>query len=146
MRKDWIKEQLLDELQNKVLQSESIGYVLDEFGSHVRSAFANLSNQLAQMRERKQKPEGELRRLAATAVETGPSAFLVESIHEREQQLREITEQLLVQGDDSVEAHLSDIRNFITEKTVNLRALLAGYPGLARKELLNHVSEIRMVP
>jgi hypothetical protein len=78
VRKDWIEEQLLDELQSKVLRPDSIGYVLDEFGSYIRSAFANLSNQLAQMRERKQKPEGELRRLAATAAETGPSAFLVD--------------------------------------------------------------------
>jgi site-specific DNA recombinase len=146
VRKDWIEEQLLDELQNKVLQPDAIGYVLDEFGNHVRSAFANLSNQLAQMRERKQKLEGELRRLAATAAETGPSAFLVEAIHEREQQLRDITDQLLAQGDDSVESHLADIRNFITERMTNLRALLAGDPGPARKELLNHVSEIRMMP
>jgi hypothetical protein len=42
---------------------------------------ANLSNRMAQMRERKQKLEGELRRLASTAAETGPSAFLVEAIH-----------------------------------------------------------------
>ena len=146
VRKDWLEEQLLDELQSKVLQPEAIGYVLDEFGNHVRNAFANFSNQLAQMRERKQKLEGELRRLAATAAETGPSAFLVEAIHEREQQLREITDQLLAQGDDSVEGHLADIRNFITERMENLRALLAGDQGPARKELLKHVSEIRMVP
>jgi hypothetical protein len=58
-------------LQNQVLKREAIEYVLDEVGNHVKSAFANLSNQLAQMRERKQKLEGELRRLAATAGETG---------------------------------------------------------------------------
>ena len=87
-----------------------------------------------------------MRRLAATAAETGPSTFLVEAIHEREQQLRDITDQLWAQGDDSVESHLADIRNFITERMANLRALLAGDPGPVRKELLNHVSEIRMVP
>jgi site-specific DNA recombinase len=146
VRRDWIEEQLLDELQNRVLQPDAIGYVLDEFGKHVRSAFADFSNQLARMRERKQKLEGELRRLASTAAETGPSAFLVEAIHEREQQLREITDQLLAQGDDSVEGHLSDIRDIITERMGNLRVLLAGDPGPARRELLNHVSEIRMMP
>jgi hypothetical protein len=46
------------------------------------------------LRERKQKLEGEVRRLASTAAETGPSAFLVEAIHECEQQLRQITDQL----------------------------------------------------
>jgi hypothetical protein len=45
---------------------------------------------MGQMRERKQKLEGELRRPAATVAETGPSAFLIEAIHEREQQLRDI--------------------------------------------------------
>jgi hypothetical protein len=91
VRRDWIEGRLLDELQNQVLKDEAIDHVLDEFGNHLKSAFANLSSQLAQMRERKQKIEGELRRLAATAAETGPSAFLVEAIHEREQQLRDIT-------------------------------------------------------
>ncbi len=55
----------MDELQNYVLQRDAVEYVLDEFGNHVKSAFANLSNQMAQMRERKQKLEAELRRLAA---------------------------------------------------------------------------------
>jgi hypothetical protein len=65
------------------------------------------------LRERKQKLEGELRRLASTAAETGPSAFLVEAIHECEQQLRQITDQLLAGGADSVDAHLASIEIFI---------------------------------
>jgi site-specific DNA recombinase len=146
VRRDWVEERLLDELQNQVLKREAIEYVLDEFGTHVKSAFANLSNQMAQMRERKQKLEGELRRLASTAAETGPSVFLVEAIHEREQQLRQITDQLLAGGADSVDAHLSDIRKFVTQRLGDLRSLLAGDPVPARKELLKHVSEIRMIP
>ena len=137
---------MLDELKNYVLQRDAVEYVLDQFGNHVKDAFTDLSNQMAQMRERKQKLEGKLRKMAATAAETGPSAFLVEAVHEREQQLREITDQLLAQGDDSVEGHLADIRNFITERMGNLRALLAGDQRPARKELLKHVSEIRMMP
>jgi hypothetical protein len=110
-----------------------IEYVLDEFGNHVKDAFANLSNQLAQMRDRKQKLEGELRRLAATAAETGPSAFLIEAIHEREQPLRDITDQLLAGGTDSVDAHLSDIRSFVTRRLGDLRTLLSGNPVAVRK-------------
>src|SRR5580698_448891 len=146
VRRDWVEERLLDDLQNQVLKREAIDYILDEFGTHVKNAFANLSNQMTQMRERKQKLEGELRRLASTAAETGPSAFLVEAIHERELQLRQITEQLLAGGEDSVDAHLSDIRKFVTQRLGDLRSLLAGDPVPARKELLKHVSEIRMIP
>jgi hypothetical protein len=146
VRRDWVEERLLDDLQNQVLKREAIDYVLGEFGTHVKNAFANLSNQMTQMRERKQKLEGELRRLASTAAETGPSAFLVEAIHERELQLRQITDQLLAGGEDSVDAHLSDIRKFVTQRLGDLRSLLAGDPVPARKELFKHVSEIRMIP
>jgi len=146
VRRDWLEGRMLDELKNYVLQRDAVEYVFDQFGSHVRNAFAGLSNQMAQMRERKKKLEGELRRLAATAAETGPSAFLVEAINEREKQLRELSERLLAGGANSVDIHLSDIRDFILGKMGDLRALMAGDPAPARKELLKHVSEIRMMP
>ncbi|HEY2466762.1 MAG TPA: recombinase family protein [Terracidiphilus sp.] len=146
VRRDWLEGRMLDELQNYVLQRDAVEYVLNQFGDQVRDAFADLSNQMAQMRERKQKLERELRRLADTAAETGPSAFLVEAINEREKQLRELSDQLLAGGANSIEAHLSDIRNFIMEKMGDLRALMAGHPAPARRELLKHVSEIRMMP
>ena len=126
VRRDWVEQRLLDDLQNQVLKREAIEYVLDEVGDHVKSAFASLSNQMTQMRERKQKLEGELRRLASTAAETSSSAFLVEAIYEREQQLRQITDQLLAGGADSVDAHLSGIRKFVTQRLGDLRSLLAG--------------------
>jgi hypothetical protein len=81
-----------------------------------------------------------------TGDEKQPSAFLVEAIHEREQQLRDITDQLLAGGTDSVDAHLSGIRTFVTQRLGDLRTLRSGDPVSARKELLKHVSEIRMVP
>jgi hypothetical protein len=146
VRRDWLEEKMLDELKNYVLQRDAVEYVLDQFGAHVQDALADLSNQMAQMRERKQRLEGELRRLAATAAETGPSAFPVEAINEREKQLRELSDQLLAGGENSVEAYLTDIRNFILGKMGDLRALMAGDPAPARKELLKHVSEIRMMP
>jgi hypothetical protein len=146
IRRDWLKRRLLEELQNEVLKRDAVEYALDEFDSHLKSAFSKLTNQMSQMRERKQKLEGELRRLTETAAETGPSSFLVAAIHEREQQLREITDQLLAGGDSSVDAHLSEIRCFITKRLVDLQQLISGEPAEARKELVKHVSEIRMFP
>ena len=67
-------------------------------------------------------------------------------IHEREQQLREITDQLLAGGADSVDTHLSEIRGFITKRLGDLQQLISGEPAEARKELVKHVSEIRMFP
>lgn len=146
VRRDWLEGKMLDELKNHVLHRDAVEYVLDQFGNHVRESFAELSSQMAQMRERKEKLEAELRRLAATAAETRPSAFLVEAIHEREQQLRELSDQLLAGGENSLDAYLTDIHNFIFGRMGDLRALMAGDPAPARKELLKHVTEIRMMP
>jgi hypothetical protein len=101
---------------------------------------------MAQMRERKQKLEGELRRLAASGTETGPSAFLVEAIHDRETPLRELSDQLLAGGANSVDAQLSDIRNFIVGKMGSLRELLAGDPAQDRKELFKLVRKSHDAP
>jgi hypothetical protein len=49
-------------------------------------------------------------------------------------------------GGDSIDAHLSDIRSFVTRRLGDLRTLLSGDPVPARNELLKHVSEIRMMP
>ncbi|MGD0941760.1 MAG: hypothetical protein ABR905_18850 [Terracidiphilus sp.] len=87
-----------------------------------------------------------MRRLTATAAETGPSSFLVAAIHEREQQLRKITDQLLAGGADSMDAHWSEIRGFITKRPGDLQQLISGESAEARKELVKHVSEIRMFP
>lgn len=64
-----------------------------------------------------------------------PSSFLVAAIHEREQQLREITDQLLAGGTDSVDSHLSEIRGFIAKRLENLQELMHRKPAEARTEL-----------
>lgn len=120
IRRDWIEKRLLEEMQERVLHKDAIDYALSEFENHLKHAFTRLSGKMAQMRERKHKLEGELGRLTATAAETGPSSFLVAAIHEREQQLREITDQLLAGGADSVDAHLSEIRSFIEKRLQDL--------------------------
>src|SRR6202789_600129 len=131
IRRDWLEKRLLEELQNEVLKRETVEYALDEFDSHLKSAFSKLTNQMAHMRERKQKLEGELRRLTATAAETGPSSFLVAAIHEREQQLRDITDQLLAGGADSLDAHPSGILGVITQRVGDPPTLFSRGPAEA---------------
>ena len=134
------------ELQGEVLKPEAIEYVIGEFGRQLEVALENLSVELVQMRERKEKIEAELRRLTATAAQTGPSPFLIEAINGRERQLRDITERLLSAGPGSVESHLAGVREFVTKRLSDLQELLSGETMLAKTELKKHVEEIRMTP
>ena len=145
-RQDWLEKRLLDELQTEVLKPEAIEYAISVLGQQLKGALENLSDELSEMRERKQKLEAELRKLAETAAQTGPSGFLVEAISDRERQLREITERLLSREPGSIESHLSAIRQFVTKRLTDLRDLLSGETAPARTELQKHVGAIRMVP
>ena len=145
-RQDWLEKRLLDDLQTQVLRPEAVEYAIAEFGRQLKAALDNLSGELAEMRERKQKIEAELRKLAETAAQTGPSVFLIEAISNRERQMREITERLLSKEPGSIEAHLSGIRQFVTKRLEDLQGLLSGETSLARTELKKHLGEIRMIP
>jgi site-specific DNA recombinase len=131
-RQDWLEKRLLDELQTQVLMPEAVEYAIAEFGRQLKAALDNLSGELVEMRERKQRIERELRKLAETAAQTGPSAFLVEAISDRERQMREITERLLLKEPGSIETHLSGIRQFVTKRLEDLQGLLSGETSLAR--------------
>src|SRR6266403_456216 len=145
-RQDWLEKRLLAELQGDVLKPEAIEYVIGEFGRQLKVALENLSGELAQMRQRKETIEAELRRLTATAAQTGPSPFLIEARIDRERQLRDITERLLSAGPGSLESHLSGIRQFVTKRLSDLQGLLSGETTLARVEIKKHLEEIRMTP
>ncbi len=145
-RCDWLEKRLLGELQDAVLQPAAIDYALQEFGRQLKASLANLSGELATMRDRKEKLESELRRLAAGVAEGGHSSFLLEAIAERERELREITARLLSEETGSVEAQVAEIRQFVIERLQNLPELLAGDVAQARLELGKHIGEIRMMP
>ena len=98
------------------------------------------------MRERKAPLEQELHRLTAAVAETGHSTFLVQAIADRERALADISHRLLSEGSGSIEAELSEIREFATGRLGDIRKLLYTDVAQARTELGKHVSKIRRSP
>jgi site-specific DNA recombinase len=149
-RQEWLEKRLLADLQTEVLRPEAVDYTIAQFGEQLKAALGKLSGELSDMRERKQKVEVELRRLTETAAQTGPSAFLVQAINQREQELRQITDKLLASGPESVDARLGEIRIFVNNKLRDIRQLLSNTDfadsTAIRAELRKHVSEIRLTP
>ena len=149
-RQVWLERRLLADLQSEILKPEAIEYTIAQFGEQLKATLGKLSGELAEMRERKRKIESELHRLTQTAAMTGPSAFLVQAINEREQELRQITDRLLSTGPESVDARLGEIRLFVNKQLSDIRQLLSKQeavdPATVRTELRKHVSEIRMSP
>ena len=71
---------------------------------------------------------------------------LVKEINSRQQEVDDITRQLLSSEPDSVSAEIGRIRQFVTGQLLGIRQLLVVDVQRAKVELGKHVTGIRMVP
>jgi hypothetical protein len=121
-------------------------------GAAKETAMKSKSKRRAQLREKldvelgKAQKKAELRRLADAVAQNGASGFLLEALREREKALCEMSNQLLSDSPQSVDAELAVIRGYVTTRLADIRSLLAKNVPLARVGLAKHVREIRMQP
>lgn len=146
IRRDDLEDLLLGKLQSEILRPEVIDYAVMEFQRQLEAALGSLSDDLAEMRQRKTRLEAEVRRLVAAIAESGHSKSLLEEIARKEAELQGITDSLLSATPKSIESRIDEIRNFVRSSLGNLRELLRKDPAAAREELLKHSSEITMTP
>ncbi len=145
-RADVLEDRLFSQLQNAVLQPEAIDYAVQEFERQLQSSLAGLDNKIGRMRRRSEQLQHEIGNLASTAAQCGPTPALVKEINTRQQELDDITRQLLSAEPDSVSAEIGRIRQFVTRQLGDIRQLLKVDVQKAKAELEKHVTSIRMVP
>ena len=151
IRRDELEERLLGNLQAELLQPEAINLAITEFGQQVGASLKSISGELAQMRQRKEKLEREIRTFLAMAAKVQEdhgeaSGYILEEIVVREKEVRAITERLLSSTQDSIEARVEEVRVLVEESILNLRNLLNEKAPLAKTELHRHLDEVRMSP
>jgi site-specific DNA recombinase len=146
IRREQLEERLLGKLQSELLRKEVVDYALEEFGRQLRNSLSSLSSEISQLRQRKEKLEREIRNFSDAIAEHGHSAHLFREIATREAEIASITQRLLYESKDCLEAHLSEMRQFVEEGIADLRDLLTGNPITAKAELRKHLMEVRMIP
>jgi site-specific DNA recombinase len=98
VRRDDLEDLLLAKLQSEILKPEVVDYAVMEFQRQLEAALGSLSDDLAEMRQRKTRLEAEVRRLVAAVSESGHSKALLEEIGRKEAELQGITDSLLSIG------------------------------------------------
>jgi DNA invertase Pin-like site-specific DNA recombinase len=148
-RSEILEERLLHALQEAVLQPEVVDYTLTKFEAELKARLDSMSDDLEALRRRKHTLEAEIKRLtdalAAASDSRLPSAVIT-AINEREDELRTITDKLLEASRDSIQARVSDIRQFVISKLSDLRTLLNSDVPTAKAEILRHVDRIDLTP
>ena len=123
-----------------------IDYAISEFGRQLRAALANVADDLALMRKRREQLEREIAWFNAAIAQGGPLESLVQQVATRENELKRITNKLLAATSNSIEGRVRAIRKFVESRISNIRTLLQQDIALAKAELQSHLSEIRMTP
>ena len=137
---------LFSQLQEAVLRPEAIDYAFESFQKHVQSYFSGLDSKIGRMRKRVQELKREIESGVEKLLACNNNPTLVDAINRRQQELDDITRQLLSTDADSISADLGHIRQFVTEQVADISRLLKVDAEKAKAELRKHVTEIRMVP
>ena len=145
-RQDRLETELFAGLQTAVLKSDAIDYALTEFQQQLGRALSTMQDDLCRARDRRGQLEKELANLTSAIAATGHSTSIAEAIGERERELRAITLQLLGNEQQAVTPKLDELRQFVTERLMNIRTLLNCDVERARAELTKHVTGITLQP
>ena len=146
IRQDELEERLLARLQSELLEPDSISRAIGQFGRQVRSSLAGLSDEIAEMRIRKEKLEREIRNCTAAIGESGHSKHILEEIAVREKELSAITDRLLSAAPDSLQTRIEEMKEFVSKGIEKLAGAPNENSPLAKRELHSHLSAIRMFP
>lgn len=147
VRQDKLEKALFENLQQTVLRPEVVDLVLAEFLSALRAARSETDGKKLHFEARIKELESELRNLA-TAIAKGKlsTSVLLESIHERESELRQI--QTLIKSQVAKEPEISPeyLGEFARTRLQQICDLIKADVVKAKVELGKHVSKIMMRP
>jgi hypothetical protein len=141
-----VESVLLANLKDDLLRPESVAFVVEEFGSQLRTSLESLSGDIAVWRSRKEKLEREIRNFTNAIAEGGYSKSMVEAIAVREREIGAITDRLLSSNAESIEGRITEIRGFVGREIQKLSDLLNTNSPLVKPELHRHLSSITMHP
>jgi len=136
----------LSRLRGELLEPDSINRAIEQFGRQLRSSLAGVSDELTQMRVRKEKLEREIRNYTAAIGESGHSKYILEEIAVREKEISAITDRLLSAAPDSIQTKIDEMARFVGEGIDRVSEALNENSPLAKQELHSHLSAIRMFP
>ena len=146
IQRQQLEDRLLSGLRDKVLREEFVEYVICGLQEELRQRHENLEAGLERLRDEKRRIEVELRRLVDTIAVGNSSATVMAAINEREARLREITNQVIEPGPESLQERLEELRTFAVLRLTRLRELLTNPTAIheARALLADQIGKFKL--
>jgi site-specific DNA recombinase len=148
IRRDELEERLLRRLQESVLREEVIDYAVARLRDELQKRHEELNAGLRNLKEEKQRIEGELRNLVESIAVGNGSPAIMAAITERENRIRAITNLLVEPGPGSLQEKLEELRTLAVRHLTEMRCLLAKPENVheARAVLAERVGTFTLSP
>jgi hypothetical protein len=146
IQRQQLEDRLLSGLQDKVLREEFVEYVICGLQEELRQRHENLEAGLERLRDEKRRIEVELKRLVDTIAVGNSSATVMDAINEREARLRQIANQVIEPGSESLQEKLEELRTFAVLRLTRLRELLTNPAAIheARALLADQIGKFKL--
>ena len=152
IRQDRLEEQLLAEIEDRMLTPEMIAYTLQRFQEALQSRLAEVRKQstqsthLAVLQARRTELEAQAGRIADAITVAGHSPTLLSRLAVAEGELARVTKEIEGHKPVDVTATVAEIQEFVTTNVMQLRNLLRGDAPTAKAALAKHIKQLVLTP
>jgi site-specific DNA recombinase len=152
IRQDRLEEQLLGEIETRILTPEMIQYTLHRFEQELQKRLAEMrkqaaeSTQLAALHQKRDDLQAQAARLADAIADAGHSPALLSRLTTAEADLARVDREIVTYRPVDVAASVGDIQDFVTKNVMQLRSLLRRDAPTAKAALMKHIKQLVLTP
>ena len=152
IRQDRLEEQLLGEIEKRILTPEMIQYTLQRFEQELQKRLAEIrkqagqSTQLAVLHKKRDDLQAQAGRLADAIADAGHSPALLSRLTTAEADLSRVEKEIAAYRPVDVAASVEEIQDFVTTHVMQLRSLLRRDAPTAKAALMKHIKQLVLTP
>jgi site-specific DNA recombinase len=154
IRQDRLEDQLLAGLTERVLRPEMLEYTLQRFSEELQRRLRQIQEESAKaasgvslLQERRRELKTKADNLAEAIAAMGHSPTLLSQLATVETQISRIDQDLAeINAPHDLEITMADLRKFVSEKALDLQAVLRADVTAARQALAKHIEKLVLTP
>jgi site-specific DNA recombinase len=152
IRQDRLEEQLLGEIEARILTPEMIRYTLDRFQEELQKRLTEIRKQasesthIAVLHKRREDFQAQAERLADAIAAAGYSPTLLSRLATAETELARVHKEIEVHKPLDITAGIEEIKSFVTKNVMQLRCLLRDDAPAAKTALMRHIKQLVLTP
>ena len=149
IRRDRLEAQLLAALEQRIIDSRSIEYIIQRFNDELRKRMKELKDRATRpddLRHARQQLHAKAQHITDAIADAGHSATLLSTLATLEAQIADIDQQLKLCKSTDISSTADNVREFVYRSVLQLQELLRSDPTRLKPVLARHMDQLTLKP